>query len=232
MSDGAVATETREGVELAVTWRLLALGFSAPTGETLAEVEALAEGLAAASPSSELDDVLEAVCGLAPARASAQYSMLFRGRVLVAPYEGSYELDPLRQGRQMADVAGFYKAFGAEAQGPAAERPDFVGCELEFLSFLDLRRVAAVESGEGDVEVIDGVREAFLTDHAGRWLPTFFARVAEEAPPGSLYAAVAALGARTVADELGRLGIAPDPLPGVRRHASLEGDAIECGYGP
>ena len=220
---------TREGVGLAAVWRLLALGFSAPTEDTLEEIEALADALATADPSPELDGVLETVRGLAPAEASAQHSMLFRGKVLVAPYEGSYELDPIRQGRQMADVAAFYRAFGAEAHGPAGDRPDFVGCELEFLSFLELRRIAALESGEEGGEIIDELRESFLADHAGRWLPTFFARVAEEARDGSLYAALAALGARTVASELDRRGIEPAPLPRPRSRSSLDNDTLECG---
>ena len=72
-------------------------------------------------------------------------------------------------------------------------------------------------------------RESFLADHVGRWLPTFFARVAEEAQDGSLYAALAALGARTVTSELDRRGIEPARLPRPRSRSSLDDDTLECG---
>jgi len=39
------------------------------------------------------------------------------GKVEVARYEGSYEDDPFRQARQMSDIAGFCRAFGAGAHG-------------------------------------------------------------------------------------------------------------------
>ena len=121
-----MTTATRGDVEMAAAWRLLALGFSPPAEKTLAEIEALAEALFDMGTSPELDALLGAVRATSPGVLATQYAALFRGTVRVAPYEGSYELDPIRQGRQMADVAGFYRAFGAEAHGPGAERPDYV----------------------------------------------------------------------------------------------------------
>ena len=222
-----MTTAVRDGVGLAAAWRLLSLGLAPPTEETLAEVETLAEALAEFNASPELNDVLEAVGNVEPGEAAAQYAALFLGRVLVAPYEGSYELDPTRLGRQMSDVAAFYRAFGAEAHGPAAERPDFVGCELEFLSFLELRRVAAVEADEDGVDILERLRDLFLADHAGRWMPTFFAEVSSAAE-GSLYGALAVYGTSVVRGELGRLGIEPSSLPR-RPGSSLDADAFACG---
>lgn len=219
------------GVGLAALWRLLSLGFAAPTEETLAEVELLADGLVESGGPPEARDVLELSRESDPEELSAQFSRLFRGTVLVSPYEGSYELDPIRQGRQMADVAAFYRAFGAEAHGPAAERPDFVGCELEFLSFLELRHLTAVEADEEGAEILDGIRTSFLADHAGRWLPTFFGAVIEEAGDAPFYRALGQLGLRVVEDELTRQGIEPAPLPRRRTRSSVEGDAFECGAG-
>ena len=215
-------------VRLAAVWRLLSLGFAPPTDDTVAEVEALAEGLHELEPSPEIDDLLAALQTSTADELATQFFSLFGGTVRVPPYEGSYELDPIRQGRQMADVAAFYRAFGAEPNGPAAERPDHVGCELEFLSFLELRRLTALE-GHEDVELLDEIVVSFLTDHAGRWLPTFFAGVLEATSRAPLYQALASLGERTTADELARRSLAPAPLP--RRHAQLavEADSFECG---
>jgi TorA maturation chaperone TorD len=224
-----VTTATQGGVGLAALWRLLSLGFSSPTEETVAEVEVLADGLVEADARHPAEGVLHAVRESELDELATQFAALFRGNVLVPPYEGSYEIDPIRQGRQMADVAAFYRAFGAEAGGPAIERPDFVGCELEFLSFLELRHLAALESVEEGTELLAEIGDAFLTDHAGRWLPTFFADVEREAVDAPFYRELAALGARVIADELSRRDLEPSPLPRRRTRSSVERDSFECG---
>ena len=226
-----MSSATLGGLGLAALWRLLSLGFAPPSEETLAEVELLADAMADVGGPAAIEEVLALVRETEPEELSAQYSRLFRGTVRVSPYEGGYELDPIRQGRQMADVAAFYRAFGAEAQGPAADRPDFVGCELEFLSFLELRYLAAVEAEEEGAELVDEIGTTFLADHAGRWLPTFFATVSEEAAGAPFYGALAQLGLRIVDDELERRGVEPPPLPRRRTRSSVEGDAFECGTG-
>jgi len=227
-----MTTALSEGVGLAAAWRLLSLGFAPPTAETLAEVDALADALTEVDASPELADVVDAVQQVEPDEAAAQHAALFRGKVLVAPYEGSYELDPVRLGRQLSDVAAFYRAFGAEAHGPVAERPDFVGCELEFLSFLELRRLAAIEADEDGLEILERLRDAFLTDHAGRWLPTFFAEVIAAAGDARVYSALASYGVSVLVDELHRLGIEPSPPPRGRLDLPIDADTLECGVEP
>ncbi|MDW8338133.1 MAG: molecular chaperone TorD family protein [Thermoleophilia bacterium] len=227
-----VATEPAVG--RAAAWRLLSLGLAPPTEETMAEVRELAEALLALERTERTAGLLRAVRDLALAdgqeERAAAYQRLFGGRVRVPPYEGSYELDPIRQGRQMADVAAFYRAFGAEAAGPVAERPDHVGCELEFLSFLELRRLEAEEEGrEADAAVLDDVAASFLRDHAGRWLPTFFAELHAAAGEAPLYGALAALGRTLLDGELARRGLEPTPLLCRHPRSAVEREVIECG---
>jgi len=225
-----MTTATSGGVGLAALWRLLSLGFTAPTPETVAEVEALAAGLAEAEAAGDLGDLRSALCECGVDELAAEYQRLFGGAVLVPPYEGSYEADPIRQGRELADVAAFYRAFGAEAHGPAAERPDHVGCELEFLAFLELRRIAALEEGvEHAADVDDHVAATFLQDHAGRWLPTFFADVHAACADKPVYRALAALGAAALDAELERRGITCTPLPRRRGRLAVERDRFDCG---
>lgn len=224
-----MTTATHGGVAFAALWRLLSLGFSSPTEETLAEVGVLADGLADAGALPEAEEVLTAARESRLDDLATQFTRLFRGSVLVPPYEGSYEVDPIRQGRQMADVAAFYRAFGAETGGPTIERPDFVGCELEFLSFLELRHLAALEADEEGMDLLAEIGDAFLTDHAGRWLPTFFANVEEAASDAPFYRALSVLGARVIADELARRGLEPTPLPRRRTRSTVERDWVECG---
>ncbi|HEY4622178.1 MAG TPA: hypothetical protein VIG93_10795, partial [Gaiellaceae bacterium] len=85
-----VATEP--GIGTAALWRLLSLGFTAPTEETLAEMCVLAEALAdlpGAAP--ELADLVSELHSTKAERLSAVYQRLFGGTVRVPPYEGSYE---------------------------------------------------------------------------------------------------------------------------------------------
>ena len=85
-----------------------------------------------------------------------------------------------------------------------------------------------VENDE-DVELLDEIGASFLTDHAGRWLPTFFAGLREAAVRAPFYRALAALGARTIRDELARRAIEPAPLPKRGPRLSVEADSFECG---
>jgi len=223
-------TVTESSAVRAALWRLLSLGFAPPSPETLAEVDALAEGVLGIGGPPEVADLLAALRASRPDDLRAEYQSFFGGKVAVAPYEGSYEVDPLRQGRQLADIAGFYLAFGAEAQGPASERPDHLGCELEFLSFLELKRLLESEAGEeSEAELVDEVAEAFLRDHAGRWLPTFFAEVRSRAGADSVFATLAVVGERVVAEELERRAIEPASLPRRHHEISVERDSFDCG---
>lgn len=233
-------TELAEPGGLAVLYRLVSLGFSPPDAETLEQLrrltvlgarwapeEGLAETLGELEHALDDDDLLPEL--------QAAYEALFGGAVHVPPYEASYEPDPFRSGRQMADVAGFYGAFGAESRGPAAERADHAGCELEFMSFLLLKRSAAEQGGEEEhAAVCREAEEAFLRDHLGRWLPTFCREVAA-ATTSPVYGLLALTGERLVAFELAGRGIDALPVPPHRPRrgieAELEADELACGGG-
>jgi TorA maturation chaperone TorD len=214
-----------QGTTRAAWWRLLSLGFSVPSEEGLAEAEALAEALAECEGSEELDAFLEALRREGLDELRTRHHALFGGAVRIPPYEGSYELDPIRQGRELADVAAFYRAFGAEAHGPAHERPDHAGCELEFLAFLELRRL---DPDAGDGELAEEIGAAFLRDHAGRWLPAFFGEVRVASAEGSFHRTLATLGLRVLLAELERAGIEPTPVPPRRSRLAVERDSFDC----
>jgi len=217
------------GVEMVVLWQLLALAVATPTRETLEEVDALAAALLERPGAPvQLESLRAAIADSSTAAVGAAQQRLFGGKVEVAPYEGSYEDDPFRQARQMSDVAGFYRAFGAEAHGPAHERPDHAGCELEFLAFLGARRLAAVEAGhDTEADLCLEIEETFLREHAGRWLPAFFRAVERHAADG-FHAELGRLGAEAVEAELTRRSIVPEPLGPRARRLSVEADELEC----
>ena len=209
--------------------RLLALALAPQRRASLAEVEALAGALAerpGATP--ELAELADAAAGSAEEIALA-HQRLFAPDA-VSPYEASIELDPFRQARQMADVSGFYGAFGAEAHGPAADRPDHAGTEVEFLAFLALRRLQADAAGESDEAARCAEIEAsFLASHAGRWLPPFF-RALEAAADDGFHRALGRLGAAVIEGEIARRGLEVEQVAAERgTRLSVEADEIECG---
>jgi TorA maturation chaperone TorD len=223
------ATVEAPGLAEAARLRLLALALAPPGKESLAEVEALAGALAERPGApQELAELAHAAAGPAEEIALA-HERLFAPDA-VSPYEASIELDPFRQARQMADVAGFYGAFGAQAHGPAADRPDHAGTELEFLAFLALRRLQAGDTGENEeAERCAEIEASFLASHAGRWLPPFF-RALEVAAEDVFHRTVGRLGAVVIEDEIVRRGLDVEQVAAVRgARLSVEEDEIECG---
>lgn len=219
------------GVESVALLRLLSLALATPTQATIDEIGALCDALARQPGApAELAKLATAARSTPVEELVAAHERLFDGDVAVPPYEGSYELDPFRQTRQMADVAGFYRAFGADAGGPAVERADHAGTELEFLAFLGLRRLEAAEAGRADEATQCAEIEAsFLTEHAGRWLPVFFAGLADRAP-GAFHHLVGRIGTHVIAAELDTRGLEADQVPADRRPlTAVEVDELECG---
>lgn len=118
------------------------------------------------------------------------YARLF-GHTLrghLCPYGCEYgEGAPLQQAQELADLAGFYLAFGLRLAPGAAERPDHVACQMEFLRFLFLKEAHA--RGRGDAEMLEVTRQAqraFLRRHLGRFGCAFAASL-EEADPDGFY---------------------------------------------
>ncbi len=76
------------------------------------------------------------------------------------------------QSHSMADLASFYRAFGAEAA--SGERLDHIGTELEFMYFLSYKEgyALATDNEVGATVCRDGQRR-FLEKHLGRWAPLF-----------------------------------------------------------
>jgi DMSO reductase family type II enzyme chaperone len=87
--------------------------------------------------------------------------------------------------QELADIAGFYRAFGLEIAG---ERPDELAAELEFSALLALKEATARERGRRDQAGVcsQGAR-LFLRDHFGRWAENIGRRVAITAH-GTAYA--------------------------------------------
>ncbi|MCA9996062.1 MAG: molecular chaperone TorD family protein [Anaerolineales bacterium] len=124
-------------------------------------------------------------------------------------YETEYGLPhEYRQSQEMADIAGFYRAFGFNLGGAVRERPDQVAVELEFMHILALKEAYALEVDIPEhVEICVDAQGTFLQDHLGRWVNLFAKSVAHNAPD-SPYAALAQFAANFVVADADKLGIA------------------------
>jgi TorA maturation chaperone TorD len=93
---------------------------------------------------------------------------------------------------ELADIAGFYRAFGVEVT-PGTERPDHIAVELEFMHLLAVKEMvaAAREDGEEHARICRDARATFFRDHLGRWFTPFCERLREEGGP--LYGEAAAV---------------------------------------
>lgn len=97
------------------------------------------------------------------------------------PYELEYERGDIPQkASELADIAGFYNAFGMELDAAAHERADHVSVQCEFMSVLAVKEVHALETDNAEArQIIHDAQRSFLADHAGRWFPALAVRLAE-----------------------------------------------------
>jgi TorA maturation chaperone TorD len=147
-------------------------------------------GAHAAAVAAALESLCETgrdmtLSGNAPAEeAGAEFSRLF-DRATVPPYETS-QSGSAGQTQVLADIAGFYRAFGFEVRG---ERPDHAAPELEFAALLCAKEAYARLCGEDEgAETCAQARARFLDEHLLGWLPAFAGRL--EGEGSSVFAAV------------------------------------------
>ena len=126
-----------------------------------------------------------------------------------------------RQSQELADIAGFYQAFGFQTGGAVRERPDHLATELEFMYLLALKEAyAVVNSMPQQAEICVDAERKFTQDHLGRWIRSFcrsLERSTDErlGEPGlqSPYVKLAKLAEAFLRAEAARLGIASDLQP-------------------
>lgn len=157
------------------------------------------------------------------------------------PYEVQYcpQTFSIYRSQRLADVAGFYRAFGVTLGRDLPERVDHVACELEFLAWLVAKeRHARTQRGARWAERAEVCRDAqrdFVSDHFAWWVPAFARALDDRArsldPPPALPIACASALAALVPLERALLGVAPPdelarPLPD---REESQGDCAGCG---
>jgi len=126
-------------------------------------------------------------------------------------HEADYvpEKQVFQQSHALADVSGFYRAFGLTPSRRFPERHDHISAELEFMSCLVALERKADESDEPErAALCRDAERRFLEEHLAWWVPTFARLLSIEAGPNSYYSAVAALLAALIPAERGLLDVA------------------------
>lgn len=231
--------EVLQALQRAAVYRALGGALAYPTAPRLAEVVRTCGAVAEicwAPP-----EVREALASLGASLAAtdagaieSEYVFLFDRQVRCPPYEGGYGDAASLAGKatSLADVAGFYTAFGLEPSAEQADTEDHIVAELEFMSALALKEAWAL--GENHAEglaVTRAAQVAFLTDHLGRWAETFAEELAT-ATPLPYYHAVARVLAAWVRSDVGALGAAPRRVGGRLGHDALQEDRFTCPMTP
>jgi TorA maturation chaperone TorD len=217
----------------AALYRVLALAFSTPEPELVRSIIrecgalklALRRGALPAHLARTLKEAEEAWRGAAIEPLSVEYSRLFFGAGLVPLREGGFG-DGMRFAGQpvdIADVSGFYLAFGFALPESSASPPDHLGAELEFVSLLHLKIALALQHGQPELlGIARSALAAFLKDHLGRWSKPFEAALAN-AVAAPAYRAMGRLLARAVEADCvslrvhpvkARVGTGRDPIAG------------------
>jgi DMSO reductase family type II enzyme chaperone len=148
-------------------------------------------------------------------------------------YETEYGLPhEFRQSQELADIAGFYRAFGFKNGGAIRERPDYLSTELEFMHTLTLKEAAAREAGQAEhVEICVDAQRKFLRDHLAHWLPLFGKRL-EQAAVDGVYGKLTRLATAFVAAEADRLDARPEPFHAREITATPFNPDFSCGACP
>lgn len=130
------------------------------------------------------------------------------------PYEVEYCSNPdtTYRSQQLADVAGFYRAFGLDRAEDAHDRADHLASEAEFMAILITRTIYARTQGldSGHIEVCLDAQRQFFKDHLGWWLAPFGIALEKRAGRG-FYAEFANLLRAFVAAERAVFGLPPFP---------------------
>ncbi len=131
------------------------------------------------------------------------------------PYETEYINGKfaIQRSHALADISGFYGAFGLQTSTAHPERHDHLALELEFMAFLSSKELQAAQnnddSSQDHVIVCREAQERFFREHLVWWTPAFARLLTFEAGEG-YYRQVAQMLAALVTSERARFGL---PVP-------------------
>lgn len=160
--------------------------------------------------------------------ASDYIDIFDRGQSKNSPYESDYgQNQAMTKGIELADLAGFYRAFGLDRDGEGLikEMPDHISIELEFYAYLLMKQdVLAQENDLVGSETVYEARKKFLFDHLGRFSALVATRPGVISHP--IYSKIFKWCDQLVKSECEMLEISPLP---VTFFGSGDSDELKCG---
>lgn len=224
----------RRGIEATVgraaQFRVLALGFAYPRpGHRDALLEALRalppgrDCLSAAALRHALKDAGDAML-------AAEYTRVFLGNASCPLHETAYGDGRRIAGRpyELADIAGFYAAFGVQTSAQSPDLPDLLPTELEFYSLLLVKQAyAQMRNWAAQRAVAGRAARSFLEHHLGRWAGAFAAGVLEHCALPA-YRELARTVDAEIAAECRVVGAHPVAATGRTPSDSMQADAFGC----
>jgi len=144
----------------------------------------------------------------------ARYVDLFdRGKGRTSLYETEYgRMRGMSKGNDLADIAGFYHAFGLDLDTDAAhEMLDHVAVELEFYAMLLAKQRFLTEQGNDEGrEIVEDARRKFLAEHLGSFVHAIADRTDVRDDPA--YGPIFTWCSTLVRGQCEALGVTPAPL--------------------
>ncbi len=159
-------------------YKILSLGFSYPEEKNWAMIErqlTMAEDLFEGEILSSLVNFGEYFSKNRPRidEIKSEYLSIFDVGRKISPYETEYMSEKVsRKPFELADIAGFYAAFGlsVNAEMRHKEALDHISIELEFMAILEWKEQYALEKGqEENADIVKDAKSKFLKEHLANW---------------------------------------------------------------
>jgi TorA maturation chaperone TorD len=159
----------------------------------------------------------------------AEYGRLFLGQTPCPLHAAAYSGGRTLAGpsAELADISGFYQAFGVDVREDAPERPDHLTVELEFYATLLVKEAyARFNDWQEPAEVTGDAARDFLAEHLGRWRGVLTGRLGRF-DAGAPFPELAAWLDEVLDLECRLRRVAPEPF-GDPVADPMQGDALAC----
>lgn len=166
------AESTAATLQRAMAYDLLAHALAYPDAVSFERLQAVAAAAAPSFAGTPLEDLVNRSLEANREQLEGEHIRLFT--LSSSPdcptFETAYlATDPSQQTARMADIAGFYRAFGVDPAQPGF-RPDDISVELAFMGYLCKKQNHASEHmGAPRVAQVRRAQRMFLREHLGRW---------------------------------------------------------------
>jgi TorA maturation chaperone TorD len=130
---------------------------------------------------------------------------------------------------QLADIGGFYRAFGIDPGAGRESLPeDHLAMELEFLSVLYLKEANALNVGPAEaLEVTQDAIRKFLEQHVGTWIDAWFGQL-RDCDPELFYVGLGMALQQFLSGECHRLALHPAELRARIVDKEMGADDFSC----